>query len=228
MSRPKISLQEWCNADQKLKLDFIEKESQRSGGLIQQNGNYYIPREPISRQEQIRAQLSNQHFIVLDSACFEKLKSRYRTVKKNQKDHHLTKKQYMLNSQTIQQIKRIQEQNTWAREEAVIEHVINVHTNNYTIDKTKAQLKTKQIKLKFLENEIKENINKINNLNTYNSYLKQKIDQLLYLLAKAYLVSDHYKDLLQDNSINILPPNVDESITFAKIEEVRELLKLSF
>lgn len=227
MGRPLISLQEWCNEDQKLKLDFIEKESQRSGGLIQWNGNDYVPRVT-GLGKSTDAQLSNQRTIRLDSGCFEKLKNRYRTVKKNQKDLHLTKKQYMLDSQTIQQIKRIQEKNTWSREEAVIEHVISLYTNGYTANKTKAQLETKPIKLKIFQDEIKENLLKIDSLNKYNMHLKQQMDQLLYFLAKAYLVSDHYKDLLQDNSVDILAPNVDETTILAKKEEVKEVLKLSF
>lgn len=228
MGRPPISLQEWCNDDQKLKLDFIEKESQRSGGLIRWDGNYYVPRVVTSQETPIHAQLNNQKEILLDSKYFEKLKNRYRTVKKNQKDSHLTKKQYMLDSQTIQLIKRIQEKNTWSREEAVIEHMISLYTNGYTANKTKAQLETKPIKLKLLHDEITENLNKIMQLNQQNQYLKQEIDQLLYFLAKAYLVNDHYKDLLENNSVNIPAPNVDETITLAKKEEVKEVLKLSF
>jgi len=228
VSRPKLTLQEWCNANQELKLDFFEKESQRSGGLIQWNGNYYIPRGEVSQEAPIHAQLSNQKKILLDSRCFEKLKNRYRTVKKNKKDIHLTKKQYMLDSQTIQQIKRIQEKNTWSREEAVIEHVISLYTNSYTANKTKAQLETKPIKLKLLHDEITENLNKINQLNQQNQYLKQEVDQLLYFLANAYLMSDHYKDLLKNNSVDIPAPNINETITLAKKEEVIEALKLSF
>lgn len=228
MGRPPISLQEWCDDDQKLKLDFIEKETQRSGGLIQWNGNYYIPRVVTSQEAPISAQLSNQQTILLDSKCFEKLKNRYRTVKKNQKDSLLTKKQYMLDSQTIQQIKRIKEKNTWSREEAVIEHVISLYTNGYAANKTKAQLETKPIKLKLLQDEVKENLSKIMQLNQKNQYLKQKIDQLLDLLAKAYLVSDQYKDLLENNSIDIPAPKLDEIITLAKKEKVKEELKLVF
>lgn len=228
MGRPPISLHEWCNDDQELKLDFIEKESQRSAGLIRWDGNYYIPRVVTSQEIPVHAQLSNQKIIALDSKCFEKLKNRYRIVKKNQKDRNLTKKQYMLDSQTIQLIKRIQEKNTWSREEAVIEHVISLYKNGYTAKKTKAQLETKPIKLKLLHNEITENLNKIMQLNQQNQYLKQEIDQLLYFLAKAYLVNDHYKDLLENNSVNIPAPNVDETITLAKKEEVKDVLKLSF
>ncbi|MFG0635333.1 hypothetical protein [Acinetobacter soli] len=228
MGRPPISLQEWCNDDQKLKLDFIEKESQRSGGLIRCNGNYYIPRSVTSQEAQISAQLSNQHTILLDSKCFEKLKNRYRTVKKNQKDRDLTKKQYMLDSQTIQLIKRIQEKNTWSREEAVIEHVISLYANSYTAKKTKAQLETKPIKLKLLNDEITKNLDKIKQLSQMNQYLQQEIDQLLDLLAKAYLVSDQYKDLLENNSIDIPAPKLDEIITLAKKEKVKEELKLVF
>lgn len=230
MGRPPISLQEWCNDDQKLKLDFIEKESQRSGGLIRCNGNYYVPREqpPFLGQLSIVAQLNNQMVIQLDSKCFEKLKNRYRTIKKNQKDSDLIKKQYMLDSQTIQLIKRIQEKNTWSREEAVIEHVISLYVNDYTAKKTKAQLETKPIKLKLLNDEITKNLDKINQLSQMNQYLQQKIDQLLDLLAKAYLVSDQYKDLLENNSIDIPAPKLDEIITLAKKEKVKEELKLVF
>lgn len=228
MGRPSISLQEWCNDDQKLKLDFIEKESQRLGGLISWNGNYYAPRVMTSERVSMGAQLSNQQTIQLDLKCFEKLKTRYRTVKKNQKDSHLTKKQYMLDSQTIQQIKKIKEKNTWSREETVIEHVISLYTNGYTTKKTKAQLETKPIKLKLLQDEITENLSKIMQLNQQNQYLKQKIDKLLDLLAKAYLVSDQYKNLLEDNSVNIPAPKLDETITLAKKEKVKEEIKLNF
>lgn len=228
MGRPPISLQEWCNDEQKLKLDFIEKESQRLGGLIRWNGNYYIPRVVTSQEAPISAQLSNQQTILLDSKCFEKLKNRYRTVKKNQKDSHLTKKQYLLDSQIIQQIKRIKEENTWSREEAVIEHVISLYTNGYTAKKTKAQLETKPIKLKLLQDEITENLSKIDQLNQQNQGLKQKIDQLLDLLAKAYLVSDQYKDLLENNSVDIPAPKLDETITLATKVKVKEELKIIF
>ncbi|WP_111894905.1 hypothetical protein [Acinetobacter sp. MB5] len=225
MSRPKISLQEWCNADQKLKLDFIEKESQRSGGLIQRNGDYYTPRVMASWREEISAQLSNHRTIQLDSACFEKLKSRYRTVKKNQKDHHLTKKQYMLNSQTIQQIKRIQEQNTWAREEAVIEHVINLYTNGNTAYKTKEQLKTRPIKLKLLEDEIKENLDQINQLNTKNHFLKQQYEENIKLVAKLDLINTQYKELLKTHQIDVSSLTIDEAILHARIQQIKELFE---
>lgn len=224
MGRPLLTLQEWCNQDQQKKLEFIQQEIQRkklnqSGTLI--SSANYAP-------NMLSCALSNGCIIQLSTEDFEKLKARYRIFKKSKKDHGLIKKQYQLRPEIAQAIKSIQEQNSWSREEAVIEHVMNIHLNRNTVQKTKAQLDTKPIKLKILQDEINKNSNTINNLITYNTHLKQQIDQLLYLLAKAYLVSDHYKDLLQENSIEILPPNTNETVVLAKKEDVKEVLKLSF
>lgn len=225
MGRPKLSLKEWCNADQKLKLDFIEQESQRSGGLIQWNGNYYVPRVMASQRTTISAQLSNHKTIHLNSECFEKLKSRYRTIKKKQKDSGLIKKQYQFKPKTVDKIKKIQQNNSWSREEVVIENLINNYIGWAFIDEKRTQLETNKKYLKLLTTQIDEKQNEINDLNSKNNTLDKKIEQLIKKLAQISLLEGYYKDILLQQEISVAEPDIKEEILEEKIHQIKEQLK---
>ena len=54
-------------------------------------------------------------------------------------------------------IQYLKNENGWAKEEIVIEHVINAYTNFIAYNKSKAKVDTKIIKLQVLNEEINKN-----------------------------------------------------------------------
>lgn len=92
MTRPKIRFQEWLNTEQKIKLQFIQYESNLLNpfGLLTSqtghNGEIHII-DRIQSTPLTERSMLNGISIAISEVCFDKLKQKYRTLKKNRKIH---------------------------------------------------------------------------------------------------------------------------------------------
>ena len=132
MGRKKITLQEWCNEDRQLKMEFFKDEYEKNHVLTwdEQNKTYF-PTDN-NRPDGPRVQLNNGDqvfYLHITNECFEQLKRRYKVFKKNKRDHGLIKKQYSFKPTIANQIKKMKEDNHLTREEYAIEYLINSYLN---------------------------------------------------------------------------------------------------
>lgn len=227
MSRPKLTLQEWCNDDQKIKMDFLHKESQNPHGLIARNQeNLLISRDQMNRNNYTSAKLANGLSLTITDSTFDKLKAKYRTFKKNLKDSGLVSKNYKLKKQTAEYIRSVKEKNGWKREEDVIEDVINNIQNIEVNKKTITQLHSKEIKLATLNNEINNNYMHIHQLSEDKNVLTREIYKMKKLLAAAYLKNDFYIEELKHRNLSIGHPNITEETVRRKLLEIEQVLNV--
>lgn len=221
MSRPKLTLQEWCNDDQKIKMDFLYKESQNPHGLITRNQeNLLISRDQINRNNYTSAKLANGLSLTITDSTFDKLKAKYRTFKKNLKDSGLVSKNYKLKKQTAEYIRSVKEENGWKREGDVIEDVINNIQNTEVNEKTITQLNTKGIRLDTLQKRIDSDALIINNLSKDKYLLMNEIYRLKDLLARAYLKNEFYTEEFKHRKISIKQPKITEETVRKKLLEI--------
>lgn len=168
MGRPKQNLQKWCNTNVSFKIEFLDHECKKENGLVTylqpstaplfigepKYFNQVIPSDITSTFQ--KAILANGIFICMSLKCFEQLKKQFIIYKKEQTKGHLVKKQYHFEAELSERIQNLKKIHGWAKEETVIEHVMNTYTNYMTYNKSKAQVETKAIKLQVLNEEIKE------------------------------------------------------------------------
>lgn len=232
MSRPKIMLQEWLSKEQALKKKFLIQELNQSNfyGLLKNqqapNGTIYITDRFENNHQTENAILENTP-IKISELCFNKLKDKFRIFKNKEKKLNLIKKQYNFSKETVHLIKKIKTELNLLREEQVIENLINNHINNITLQQNKIKLQTKEIKLDILKLEINENNQKIYDLTLENKILKDKIKNIINLLAVSDLKNEHLKDTLQDHNLSSAPPTPSQEKIQNKIFEINNLLKES-
>lgn len=227
MSRPKLTLQEWCNDDQKLKIDFLLKESQKLSGLIFLTQSHrLISKDQITNNNAMQAQLSNGFYLIITDAAFDKIKAKYRTFKKNLKDSGLVSKNYKLKKQTAEYIRSVKEKNSWKREEDVIEDVINNIQNIKVNKKTITQLNTKGVRLDTLQKRIDSDALIISNLSEDKYLLIDEIYRLKDLLARVYLKNEFYIEKLKHHNLSTEHPNITEETARRKLLEIEQVLKV--
>ena len=128
MGRPQIYLKDWCLEDGLLKAEFIKKESENPRGLVIRTHQGYLPNLNIYPHFQSGnvdiGRLSNGLSIHVTQTCYEKLKAKFRTFKKNDKDKNKVKKQYYLDPKTANFLSKFKEENHFDREEIVIEYLV--------------------------------------------------------------------------------------------------------
>ncbi|AUX86601.1 hypothetical protein C3F34_11505 [Acinetobacter sp. ACNIH2] len=200
MGRPQIYLKDWCLEDSLLKAEFLKKESENPRGLVVITSHQgYIPNINIYPHFQSgnfdRGRLNNGLSIQVTPSCYEKLKAKFRTFKKNDNDKNKVKKQYHFEKELSARIQYLKNENGWAKEEIVIEHVINAYTNSMAYNKSKAKVDTKIIKLQILNEEINKNLLEIQQLKTEVFELKQK-------LLKESSAKEHYENLCKEHGID--------------------------
>ncbi|NNG75033.1 hypothetical protein HLH10_01610 [Acinetobacter sp. ANC 4277] len=233
MTRPKIMLQEWLGKEQTLKNEFLKQELDELNyhGLLKtqlnHNGINCITDRLGNNPYTQRVMLNNTTQLEVSEFCFNKLKEKYRTFKKNKKDSNLLKKQYKFSKETINSIKKLKIDKNLTREENVIENLINLYLNNKTIQQNTVKLQTKPIKLDILNLEIDKNLQKIYELELQNKYLRDEIKKIKSLLALSYLRNDHLKDIIQDNGLDASHPKPSNEMIERKIFEITDLLKES-
>ena len=200
MTRSQISLKDWCAKDSLLKAEFLKKESENPRGLVVITSHQgYLPNINIYPHFQSgnfdSGRLNNGLSIQVTPSCYEKLKAKFRTFKKNDNDKNKVKKQYHFEKELSARIQYLKNENGWAKEETVIEHVINAYTNFVAYNKSKAKVDTKIIKLQVLNEEINKNLLEIQQLKTEVFELKQK-------LLKETSAKEHYENLCKEHGID--------------------------
>lgn len=232
MTRPKIRLQEWLNTEQKIKLQFIQHESNllNPSGLLTSQTGYNGEINIIDRNQNnplTEKSMLNGISIAISEFCFDKLKQKYRTFKNKQKDSFLIKKQYKLPKEIVNSIKELKNQYNFPREEHVIENIINGHINNKNVTQKIAKLKPKEIDLEALNFIINENKQKIYDLKNERNNLEFKINKIINLLAISSLENEYLKDVLQDQDIFSEYSTPSNERIKSKILEINNLLKES-
>lgn len=241
MARPEITLQEWLDTDVNQKIRFITNEIDQNNihGVL----NFY-PDKPMDKVNvvfkknsmggeiygQLRFNTEQGSFcynISLTLVEYNKLRAKYRCFNRKKNETNLLKKQYKISKQTVYHIRSLKNRWNLSREENVIENLINSYVNEEEIKKTKVQLNTKLIKFNTLHQEIDKLNKDVYELNNQNECLREKIKKMEELLASAYLKSDHYKDLLNENNIDISISKIDDEKIKNKIIEIKEILKES-
>ncbi|ENV33280.1 hypothetical protein [Acinetobacter gerneri] len=207
MGRPKQDLNKWCNTDIDFKFEFLDQECKKPDGLIKYLNNpqgltliselkFFNPKTPqdvtFTYQQAI---LANGLCIQVSLECFNQLKKQFIKYKKEKTKRHLVKKQYHFEKELSNRIQYIKKKNGWAKEETVIEHVINSYINLNTYKKSKAEVDTKTIKLQVLNEEINKNLLEIQQLKTEVFELKQK-------LSKETSAKEHYENLCKEHGID--------------------------
>lgn len=224
MSRPKLTLQEWCNKESRLKLEFLKKECESPLGIVVLNCSTYPPkvlnRGNTSNYNYAAASLHDGKSIKITNDCFDALKNKFRTYKKNLNDSGLMSKNYKLKKQTAEYIRSIKEQNGWKREEDVIEDMINNIQNIEVNKKTITQLNTKGIRLDTLQKRIDSDALIINNLSEDKYLLMNEIYRLKDLLARAYLKNEFYTEEFKHRKISIKQPKITEETARKKLLEI--------
>lgn len=129
MGRPQIYLKDWCLEDGLLKAEFIKKESENPRGLVTRTHQGYLPNLNIYPHFQSGnvdiGRLSNGLSIHVTQTCYEKLKAKFRTFKKNDKDKDKVKKQYSLDIETAYFLSREYDESTTAH--CDLHQVKNIH-----------------------------------------------------------------------------------------------------
>ena len=128
MGRPQIYLRDWCLEDGLLKAEFLKKESENPKGLVIRSHQGYLPNlntYPHFQSNNVDiGVLSNGISIQVAQSCYEKLKAKFRTFKKKDKDKNKVKKQYYLDHKIANFLSKFKEENHFDREEIVIEYLV--------------------------------------------------------------------------------------------------------
>ena len=200
MARSQISLKDWCAKDSLLKAEFLKKESENLKGLVVITPHQdYLPNFDIYPHFKSgnfdSGRLNNGLSIQVTPSCYEKLKAKFRTFKKNDNDKNKVKKQYHFEKELSARIQYLKNKNGWAKEETVIEHVINAYTNFVAYNKSKAKVDTKTIKLQVLNEEINKNLLEI-------QQLKTEVFELTQKLLRESSAKEHYENLCKEHGID--------------------------
>ena len=118
MGRPQIYLKDWCSEDGLLKAEFIKKESENPRGLVIKTHQGYSPNFNIYPHFQSGnfyiGILRNGLSIKVTQSCYEKIKAKFRTFKKKEKDKNKVKKQYSLDRETTNFLSNFKEKYKYA------------------------------------------------------------------------------------------------------------------
>lgn len=206
MGRPVLKLFQWCHQDVDLKIEFLDMECKKNDGLVKfitnPNGYTFIG-EPKYLDQEILADekpifqdsiLANGYAIRISNTCFNQLKKQFTKYKKEKTTISLVKKQYHFEKELSTRIQNIKKMNGWAKEEYVIEYLVNGYCNQITQYKTKVEIETKPIKFKMLNDEINKN-------NLEISQLKTEVFQLNQKLLKETSAKEYYQNLCKKHGI---------------------------
>lgn len=229
MGRPQIYLKDWCLEDGLLKAEFLKKESENQRGLVIRTDQGYIPNLAIYHQFQSGnvnlGILSNGIPIQVTQSCYEKLKAKFRTFKKKDKDKNKVKKQYYLDNKTVNFISDLKEKNNYGREDVVIEYLVK----EYQKLKQDTQSREKIEKSSKYDQNLKKQLTDYKEAYTEMKndvrFLQNRINELDDLLARAYLLNEFFKEILQEHKIKFHYPPIDKETIQKYKFEIRNNLR---
>lgn len=229
MGRPQIYLKDWCLDDGLLKAEFLKKESENKRGLVIRTDQGYTPNWDIYPQFQSGnvnlGILSNGIPIQVTQSCYEKLKAKFRTFKKKDKDKNKVKKQYYLDNKTVNFISDLKEKNNYGREDVVIEYLVK----EYQKLKQDTQSREKIEKSSKYDQNLKQQLTDYKEAYTEMKndvrFLQNRINELDDLLARAYLLNEFFKEILQEHKIKFHYPPIDKETIQKYKFEIRNNLR---
>ena len=230
MGRPQIYLKDWCSEDGLLKAEFIKKESENPRGLVIKNDQgFYSPNWYIYPQFQLGSisleMLSNGMPIQVTQSCYEKLKNKFRTFKKNDKDKNKVKKQYSLDIETAYFLSSFKEKHNYSREENVIEYLVKKHEKQELESEHLVKLDKSAIRVQNLKNELANYKNLCAQAENDKLDLQVRINELDDLLARAFALNDFFKETLQEHKIDFHHPLIDDETARKYKFEIRNNLR---
>jgi hypothetical protein len=230
MGRPQIYLKDWCLEDGLLKAEFLKKESENPKGLVIRNDQgFYSPNWYTYPQFQSGnvyiGILSNGLSIQVTQSCYEKLKAKFRTFKKNDKDKNKVKKQYYLDKETVNFLSNFKEKYNYAREENVIEYLVRKHEKQKLDSEHLDKLDKSPIRVQYLKNELAAYKNLCAQAENDKLLLQVRINELDDLLARAYFLNEFLKDTLQEHKIDFHQPLIEEETLKKYKFEIRNNLR---
>lgn len=229
MGRPQIYLNDWCLDDGLLKVEFLKKESENKRGLVIRTDQGYTPNWDIYPQFQSGnvnlGILSNGIPIQVTQNCYEKLKAKFRTFKKKDKDKDKVKKQYYLDNKTVNFISDLKEKNNYGREDVVIEYLVK----EYQKLKQETQSREKIEKSSKYDQNLKKQLTDYKEAYTEMKndvrLLQNRINELDDLLARAYLLNEFFKEILQEHKVKFHYPPIDKETIQKYKFEIRNNLR---
>lgn len=229
MGRPQTHLKDWCLEDYLLKAEFLKRESESPRGLIIRTDQGYVPNFNIYPQFQANnfsaVVLSNGITIHVSQSCYDKLKAKFRTFKKKNKDRNKVKKQYSLDKETAKFLSDFKEKYNYAREENVIEHLVKKHEKQALDSEHLNKLDKSFIRVQHLKSELAEYKEVCSKNKNDKVFLKAHISELDNLLAKAYLLNEFFKKTLKEHAIEYYPPSINDDDVERYKAEIRNNLR---
>ena len=229
MGRPQIYLKDWCLEDGLLKAEFIKKESENPRGLVTRAHQGYLPNLNIYPHFQSGnvdiGRLSNGLSIHVTQTCYEKLKAKFRTFKKNDKDKDKVKKQYSLDIETAYFLSSFKEKHNYSREENVIEYLVKKHEKQELESEHLVKLDKSAIRVQNLKNELAAYKNLCAQAENDKLLLQVHINKLDDLLARAYFLNEVLKETLQEHKIDFHQPLIEEETLKKYKFEIRNNLR---
>lgn len=229
MGRPQIYLKDWCLEDGLLKAEFLKKESENQRGLVIRTDQGYTPNWNIYHQFQSSnvdmGILSNGIPIQVTQNCYEKLKAKFRTFKKKDKDKNKVKKQYFLDRETANFLSNFKEKYNYSREENVIEYLVKKHEKQKLDSEHLDKLDKSAIRVQHLKNELADCKEVCSKNENDRELLKVRINKLDGLLAKAYLLNEFLKGTLEEHAIEYCQPLINDDDVERYKAEIRNNLR---
>ena len=229
MGRPQIYLKDWCLEDGLLKAEFIKKESENPRGLVTRTHQGYLPNLNIYPHFQSGnvdiGRLSNGLSIHVTQTCYEKLKAKFRTFKKNDKDKDKVKKQYSLDIETAYFLSSFKEKHNYSREENVIEYLVRKKKKKKLDSEHLDKLDKSAIRVQHLKNELANYKNLCAQAENDKLDLQVRINELDDLLARAFALNDFFKETLQEHKIDFHHPLIDDETARKYKFEIRNNLR---
>ena len=206
MGRPQIYLKDWCSEDGLLKAEFIKKESENPRGLVIKTHQGYSPNFNIYPHFQSGnfyiGILRNGLSIQVTQSCYEKIKAKFRTFKKKEKDKNKVKKQYSLDRETTNFLSNFKEKYNYSREENVIEYLVRKYEKQKLDSEHLDKLDKSAIRVQHLKNELANYKNLCAQAENDKLDLQVRINELDDLLARAFALNDFFKETLQEHKID--------------------------
>lgn len=229
MGRPQIYLKDWCLEDGLLKAEFLKKESENPRGLVIRTHQGYSPNFNIYHHFQSGnfyiGILRNGLSIQVTQSCYEKIKAKFRTFKKNDKDKNKIKKQYYLDHKTANFLSKFKEENHFDREEIVIEYLVRKNQSQELQFEHFKKIDQSTIRVQNLKNELANCKNLCAQAENDKLDLQVRINELDDLLARAYALNDFFKETLQEHKIDFHHPIIDDETARKYKFEIRNNLR---
>lgn len=160
MARKKLTLREWIEKENGLKLEFLEHECTKEKAVLQvvQNNSGLLQIQPIEIIDGpfLLESISAKKIILINEKYFFDLKNGFRNFKHSKRNSTNVRKQFYLTSQVAKKLEALTEKFKQRTETECLEFLINDHDKKQTIPHPyKQKLYEKDMIIEELNNRIK-------------------------------------------------------------------------